>query len=74
MGELDHSCRSCGGCLVAVETRSPRRFRDRLQIDPDRRVSRYETCLDCRSVALVRTVNPRRVSGGSVIGPGYVAL
>ena len=75
LGELDYSCRSCGdGCLVAIETRSARRFRDRFRADPDRRVIRYQTCLDCGTTIRLSTVNPRRVSGGDTLPPGHVEL
>ena len=75
LGEVDRPCRSCGsGCLVAIETRSASRLRDRFRIDPDRRVTNYETCLDCGTTVRVSTVNPRQVGGGDTIGPGYVAL
>jgi hypothetical protein len=75
LGEVDRPCRACGsGGLVAIETRSARRLLDRFRADPDRRVTRYDTCLDCGITVRVSTVNPRRVSGGDTIGPGYVAL
>jgi hypothetical protein len=75
LGELDRPCRACGsGSLIGIETRSAPRLRDRFRSTPDRRVTRYETCLDCHITVPVSTVNPRRTSGGDTIGPGYLAL
>jgi predicted molibdopterin-dependent oxidoreductase YjgC len=55
LGEVDHPCHSCGiGC--AIETRPVKRFRDRFRNDPDRRVRRFETCLDCGTTVRVRPV------------------
>ncbi|MCW2617772.1 MAG: hypothetical protein JWR28_921, partial [Modestobacter sp.] len=48
LGEVDHACLSCGGgCPVAIRTQPVLRFRDRFRPGVDRRVRRYETCLDC---------------------------
>ena len=75
LGEVDRPCRACGsGCVVAFETRSRVRLLDRFRADPDRRVTRYDTCLDCRTTVRVSTVDPRRAGGDDTIGPGYVAL
>jgi hypothetical protein len=76
LGEVDRPCRDCGsGSLIAVETRrSAPRWWDRFRTDPDRRVTRYETCLACHVIVPISTVNPRRTSGGDTLGPGYVAL
>ena len=73
LGEVDHRCRSCSGCVVAVETRSRKRFRDRFRADPDRRVMRYEYCLDCGSTVVTRAVDPRRI-GGNMPPPGDITL
>jgi hypothetical protein len=75
LGELSAPCRACGwGLAVAVETRSAQRIRGWLRIAADRRVTRYENCLDCGVSTLVSTVNSTRVSSGNAIPPGYVAL
>jgi NAD-dependent dihydropyrimidine dehydrogenase PreA subunit len=74
LGEVDHPCHSCGyGCAVAVETRPVKRFRDRFRNDPDRRVRRFETCLDCGATVRVRPEKPGGVGGGNGRGPGYLA-
>jgi ferredoxin-like protein FixX len=74
LGEVDHRCLSCSGCLVAVETRGAARWRDRFRADRDRRVTRYEVCLDCGGTVRIQTVNPRRVSGGDTLPPGWIPL
>ena len=75
MGEVDHPCHSCGyGSPFAIETRPVRRFWHRFRNDPDRRVRRYETCLDCGTTVRVLPVTPRRVGGGDAPGQGHVAL
>ncbi len=75
LGELDHPCSACGaGFLVAVQARGAMRLRDRFRTDPDRRGTRYETCLGCGTTVRVSTVNPRRASGGDHLGRGHVAL
>jgi hypothetical protein len=75
LGELDRPCRTCGsGSLIGIKTHSAPRWWDRFRVDPDRRVTRYESCLDCRTTVPVDTMNPRRTSGGDALGPGYVAL
>ena len=73
LGEVDHRCRSCSGCVVAVETRGRKRFGDRFRAGPDRPVMRYEYCLDCGATVVTRTVDPRR-TGGDALPPGDVAL
>jgi NAD-dependent dihydropyrimidine dehydrogenase PreA subunit len=74
LGEVDHPCHSCGyGCAVAVETRPVKRFRDRFRNDPDRRVRRFETCLDCGATVRVRPEKSGGVGGGNGRGPGYLA-
>jgi hypothetical protein len=48
LGEVDHACLSCGGgCPVAIRTQPVLHLWDRLRPGVDRRVRRYETCLDC---------------------------
>jgi hypothetical protein len=76
LGEVDHPCHACGnGCAVAIETRPVSRLRDRFRTDRDRRVRRFETCLDCGTTVRVLPVNLRGVGGGDPLGgPGYVAL
>jgi NAD-dependent dihydropyrimidine dehydrogenase PreA subunit len=75
LGEVDHPCHSCGrGCAVAIETRPVKRFLDRFRNDPDRRVRRFETCLDCGTTVRVRPEKSRRVGGGDGLGRGYTAL
>lgn len=54
LGEVDHACLVCGGgCPVAIRTQPVLRFRDRFRIGVDRRVRRYESCLDCGSTVRV---------------------
>ena len=74
LGEVDHRCRSCSGCLVAVEIRGRKRFGDRFRADPDRRVTRYEYCLDCGRTVVIQPVDPRRGKGGDTPPPGFVPL
>jgi hypothetical protein len=51
-----------------------RRFRDRIRKDPDHRVRRFETCLDCGSTVRVLPQGRRPIGGGGPLGPGYRGL
>src|SRR4051794_29883993 len=75
LGEVDHACHSCGGgCAVALETHPVPRFLDRFRRNVDRRVRRYETCLDCGTTVRVRRVNGPLASGWDPFDPGCSAL
>jgi hypothetical protein len=75
LGEVDHSCHSCGrGCAVAIETRPVTRFRDRFRKGTDRRVRHFEMCLDCGTTVRVLPKKPRPVGGGDLPGPDWIAL
>jgi hypothetical protein len=75
LGEVSHPCHSCGrGCAVAIQTRPVTRFRDRFRRNVDRRVRRFETCLDCGATVRVLPESRRPVGGGDLFGPGYFPL
>jgi hypothetical protein len=50
------------------------RFRDRFRKGADRRVRRFEMCVDCGTTVRVLPPKPRPVGGGDAFGPGWVAL
>jgi hypothetical protein len=75
LGEVDHACHACGrGCAVAIETRPVTHFLDRFRRNVDRRVRRFETCLDCGTTVRVLPVTRNRVGGGDTPGAGWLAL
>jgi hypothetical protein len=75
LGEVDHPCHFCGdGCAVALETRPIKRFRDRFRSNPDHRVRRFETCLDCGTTVRVLPVKARPVGGWDLLGRGFPTL
>jgi hypothetical protein len=50
------------------------RLRDRFRRNRDRRVRRFEMCVDCGSTVCVLPPKPRPVGGVDPFGAGWVAL